>query len=78
MFTPNEKYAALVEAAGYVPVVLSADDYIELLPARWQAIGAAGIRIKYRTYDSAGLNPFRQQSSGDARHRNRWEIHHVL
>jgi len=26
----------------YVPVVLSADDYIELLPARWQAIGAAG------------------------------------
>ena len=24
MFTPNEKYAALVEAAGYVPVALSA------------------------------------------------------
>ena len=37
-FTPNEKYAALVEAAGYVPVALSAADYIELLPARWQAI----------------------------------------
>jgi hypothetical protein len=64
MFTPNEKYAALVEAAGYVPVALSADDYIELLPARWQAIGASGIRIKYRTYDSAELNPFRQQPSG--------------
>ena len=30
--TPNEKYAALVESAGYVPVPLTADDYIELLP----------------------------------------------
>jgi putative transposase len=39
-FTPNEKYAALVEAAGYVPVALSAADYVELLPARWQAINA--------------------------------------
>jgi hypothetical protein len=59
-----------------VPVVLSADDYIELLPARWQAIGAAGIRIKYRTYDSAALNPFRQQPSGVTGRKNRWEIHH--
>ena len=39
-------------------------------------IGAAGIRIKYRTYDSAGLNPFRQQPSGVTGHKNRWEIHH--
>jgi len=36
MFTPNEMYAALVEAVGYVPVILSADDYVELLPARWR------------------------------------------
>ena len=36
-FTPNEKYAALVEAAGYVPVALSAEDYVELLPATWRA-----------------------------------------
>lgn len=76
MFTPNEKYAALVEAAGYVPVALSASDYIELLPARWQAISAAGIRIKYRTYDAGQLNPLRCQPSGDAAHGNRWEIHH--
>jgi hypothetical protein len=76
MFTPNQKYAALVEAAGYVPVALSASDYIELLPARWQAIGAAGIRIKYRTYDAGQLNPLRCQPSGDAAHNGRWEIHH--
>ena len=28
--TPNERYAALVEIAGYTPVPLAADDYIEL------------------------------------------------
>lgn len=33
LFTPNEKYAALVEACGYVPVALGGDDYVELLPA---------------------------------------------
>ena len=44
-FTPNEKYAALVEAAGYVPVALGPDDYIELLPAAWRAVNAYGIRL---------------------------------
>ena len=63
-FTPNEKYAALVEAAGYVPVALSAEDYIELLPAPWQAINAYGIKINHRIYDSAELNPLRRQPSG--------------
>jgi hypothetical protein len=75
-FTPNEKYAALVEAAGYVPVALSAEDYIELLPARWQAINAYGIRIKYRTYDDEALNPLRRQPSGVKEKKDLWEIHH--
>jgi hypothetical protein len=75
-FTPNQKYAAMVEAAGYVPVALSADDYIELLPARWQVINAYGIKVNYRTYDSQELNPFRRQPSGVKEHKDRWEIHH--
>ncbi len=75
-FTPNEKYAAMVEAAGYVPVALSASDYIELLPARWQAINAYGIKVCRRTYDSQELNPFRQQPSGVREHKNLWEIHY--
>lgn len=75
-FTPNEKYAALVEAAGYVPVALSGDDYIELLPARWQAINADGVQINYRTYDSAALNPIRRQRSGIKEKKGLWEIHH--
>ncbi len=75
-FTPNEKYAAMVEAAGYVPVALSAEDYIELLPARWQAINAYGIKVSRRTYDGQELNPIRQQASGVKEHKNRWEIHY--
>jgi hypothetical protein len=75
-FTPNEKYAAMIEAAGYVPVALSAEDYIELLPACWRAINAYGIKIHHRTYDSDELNPLRRQPSGVTEKRDLWEIHH--
>jgi len=75
-FTPNEKYAALVETAGYVPVALSADDYIELLPATWRAVNAYGVKIKYRTYDDEALNPLRLQRSGVRERRDLWEIHY--
>jgi putative transposase len=76
MFTPNEKYTALVEAAGYVPVALSAEDYIELLPACWKAVNAYGVKLRYRTYDAAELNPLRRQPSGVAARKNLWEIHY--
>jgi putative transposase len=74
-FTPNEKYAALVAAAGYVPVALSAEDYIELLPAAWRAVNAYGVKISHRVYDSEELNPFRGQRSGVPAKQNLWEIH---
>ena len=35
--SPNEAYAALVAAAGYVPVALTGEDYIELMPADWRS-----------------------------------------
>ncbi|RSN59628.1 integrase [Streptomyces sp. WAC 04229] len=73
-FTPNEKYAALVEACGYVPVALSAEDYIELLPSAWRAVNDYGIRIKRRTYDGPGL--IRRQHSGVTEKKGLWEIHH--
>jgi hypothetical protein len=72
--TPNEKYAALVAVAGYVPVPLGPRDYIELLPATWRVINSYGIKIARRTYDSAALNPYRRQSSGVAARRGLWEI----
>ncbi len=40
------------------------------------AVPVIWIQVKYRTYDSEQLNPLRRQPSGDARHKNRHEIHH--
>ena len=74
-FSPNQKYAALVETAGYVPVPLSAADYVELLPAVWRAVNAYGIKISHRTYDAEELNPIRQQKSGVAGRKGQWEVH---
>jgi hypothetical protein len=74
-FTPNEKYASLVQAAGYIAVALSADDYIELLPASWRAINHYGVKIGRRTYDSNELNPLRRQPSGVQDKKNLWEVH---
>ncbi|WP_175041330.1 hypothetical protein [Nocardia terpenica] len=64
MFSLNEKYAALIETAGYVPVALSAGDYVELLPSTWRAINAYGVKIGHRTYDDNALNPLQHQRSG--------------
>jgi len=75
MTSPNEKYAALVETAGYVPVALSAEDYVELLPATWRAINAYGVKIKHRTYDDEALNRLRHQRSGVKHRKDLWEIH---
>lgn len=73
-FTPNEKYAALIEACGYVPVALSAQDYIELLPSTWRAVNDYGIKIKRRTYDGPGL--IRRQHSGIREKKGLWEVHY--
>ncbi|MGW4684838.1 Mu transposase C-terminal domain-containing protein [Streptomyces sp. NPDC004244] len=75
LFTPNEKYATLVEACGYVPVPLSGDDYVELLPAEWRVVNDYGIRIKNRTYDSPALGRMRRQDSGVRAKRGLWEVH---
>ncbi|WP_326816176.1 transposase [Streptomyces sp. NBC_01762] len=74
--SPNEMWAALVAVTGHVPVPLSAHDYVELLPVRWQAINDYGIRFGYRTYDHPGLNPCRRRRSARADKNGRWEVHH--
>ncbi|MET8418141.1 transposase [Streptomyces sp. NPDC005098] len=72
--SPNEMWAALVGVTGYVPVLLSAEDYIELMPVKRLGINDYGIRFEYRTYDHKVLNPHRGYKSpaGDGM----WEIHH--
>jgi hypothetical protein len=74
-FSPNEKYAALTETAGYVPLALSADDYIELLPATWRAVNAYGVKVSRRVYDGKELNPLRMQHSGVTARKGLWEVH---
>jgi len=74
-FSPNEKYAALTETAGYVPLALSPEDYIELLPAAWRAVNAYGIKISRRVYDGKELNPLRMQHSGVTARKGLWEVH---
>lgn len=74
--SPNDKYTALVAAAGYLPLTLTGEDYLELLPVAWRAINDYGIRIDYRTYDSPELGPWRRQHSGVAAKRGLWEVHY--
>jgi hypothetical protein len=74
--SPNDKYAALVAAAGYLPLTLSGEDYLELLPVAWRQINDYGIRIDYRTYDAPQLGRWRRQHSGVAAKRGLWEVHH--
>jgi putative transposase len=74
--SPNEMYAALVASAGYLPLTLTGEDYLELLPVEWRQINAYGITINYRTYDCPELGPFRLQHSGVTAKRGLWEVHH--
>ena len=74
--SPNDAYAALVAAAGYVPVALTGEDYIELLPADWRAITDTSVQIDYRTYNSPELRLWAGQSSGVASKGGRWEVHY--
>jgi len=74
--SPNDRYAALVAAAGYLPLTLSGEDYLELLPVAWRAINDYGVRIDYRTYDSPELGRWRRQHSGVTAKRGLWEVHY--
>jgi hypothetical protein len=74
--SPNDAYAALVAAAGYVPVALTGEDYIELLPADWRAITDAGIQLDYRTYNCSELRQYARTSSGITSRGGRWEVHY--
>ncbi|MQS10994.1 transposase [Streptomyces kaniharaensis] len=74
--SPNEAYAAMVAASGYVPLAPSGDDYIEMLPAVWRTVNDYGIRIDHRTYNSTDLAPLRRQHSGIGIKNGQWEVHY--
>ncbi|MFI9251306.1 Mu transposase C-terminal domain-containing protein [Streptomyces sp. NPDC053069] len=58
-----------------MPVPLAQDDYLELLPVRWQAITERGIRLNHRTYDCDLLGPYRGQPSPITSRGGKWEVH---
>jgi Mu transposase, C-terminal len=75
--SPNEMFALCVGISGYVPLPLSGEDYIELLPAAYRTVNDYGITISNRTYDSRALNPFRRLDSGlPGKDRKKWEVHY--
>lgn len=73
--TPNQMWAALISIAGHVPVPLTRNDYLELLPVRWQPVTERGIRLNHRTYDHDLLAPYRGQPSPHTTRGGKWEIH---
>lgn len=75
--SPNEMYAICVGISGYVPLPLTGDDYIELLPVVFRTVNDYGLTIGNRTYDCKALNPYRRLDSGlPGGKRKRWEVHY--
>lgn len=75
--SPNEMYSACVGISGYVPLPLSGDDYIELLPATFRTVNDYGLTIDNRTYDDKALNPYRRVDSGlSGANGRKWEVHY--
>lgn len=75
--SPNEMFAACVGISGYVPLPLTGNDYIELLPVAFRTVNDYGITIDNRTYDCKALNPYRRKDSGvPGGNRTKWEVHY--
>jgi hypothetical protein len=75
--SPNEMFAACVGITGYVPLPLTGDDYIELLPASFRTLNDYGLTIDNRTCDCKALNPYRRLDSGlPGGNRKKWEVHY--
>lgn len=72
--TPNQVFAAHVASSGYVPLRLSTEDRLRLLPTAWVKVTDKGIRLNNRTYDSRALNPYRNSRSGWPGKGQRWPV----
>lgn len=74
--SPNNMYSALLTAAGYVPLPLLGDDYLDLLPVEWRRINHDGVHLDHRTYDTDELGALRRQDSGMTAKGGRWAVHY--
>ncbi|RNL51407.1 Mu transposase C-terminal domain-containing protein [Arthrobacter oryzae] len=72
--TPNSMYMAMFDATGFVPLPLTADDYIAMMPIVYRTIQLDGIQIHYRRYDSPYLQRYRLSPSYTTGHKRKWAI----
>ncbi|MFI1654784.1 Mu transposase C-terminal domain-containing protein [Streptomyces sp. NPDC020472] len=72
--TPNQMFAAHVASSGYVPVRLSDEDRLRLLPTAWVRVTEKGVRLNNRTYDGRALGPYRNAASGWPGKGQRWPV----
>lgn len=72
--SPNEMYNASFDLAAQLPLPLTAEDFIELMPVEWRKILPAGVKHNHRYYDCIELQPFREQPSNNPKHDNKWEV----
>lgn len=75
--TPNQMYAACVQATGYLPLPLGREDYLRLLPTAWVGVTDEGITFKNRRYENAKgeLDEYRYRRSGlRGQKRGGWEL----
>lgn len=72
--TPNEMYNASFDLAASLPLPLTADDYIDLMPREGRMITTKGVQMNNRFYDSIELQPFRNVPSANASENGKWEV----
>lgn len=58
-FTPNQMYAASFDASAGIPIPLTENDYIALMPRHERTVRADGIHLGNAVYDSPDLNGLR-------------------
>ncbi len=71
--TPNQAHAAAVAAAGWIALPLPPEEFLRFLPRSRRVIGPSGLRVNARRYDSAELEPLRNQVA-DGRSRPQFTI----
>ncbi|MFJ5696542.1 Mu transposase C-terminal domain-containing protein [Arthrobacter sp. NPDC093139] len=72
--TPNSMYMAMFDATGFVPIPLTAADYIAMMPIEYRTIQMDGIQIQYRRYDSPDLQRYRLSPSYVTGHKRKWAV----
>lgn len=71
--TPNQAHAAAVAAAGWTALPLPPGEFLQFLPRSRRVVGPSGLRVNARRYDSAELEPLRNQVA-DGRSRPQFTV----